>query len=328
MVDATPEPDPDAPVTFSQGGPGQSAFMDGICRVLGFRATLEIAPTLRAGRPVLLHGWQPHYDTIIRSHPGKTWSVWHSGWAGSDVMGEGHSLAVALAHLRAGSWGIFWLEERDVLPRGASYLAPVWSPIGMSGMLRDRPEKSPRSVIVALHGAFASAAKNILASVAACLDAGARVEISQNALDQPLRGEALHEMLRGTSHVVHPVLDRLTAIRVLAGADLLVHPSVCETWPYQPMEAIYSGTPCVVSEAIPWAAMLPADVRARCVIASPKHSADLAAKVRALLASADLRAEVLAAQRTLLDVLAAPCAERAARQLRAVGFCVGDPRWT
>ena len=306
------------PVTCSIAGPGQGAFIDGLVHALGFRATIEIAPELRAGRPVLLHGWRDHYPGILRSHPGKLWSVWHSGWAGSDVMGEGVSLANALRAARARTWGLLWLDERDLPPPGGLHLAPVWSPAALAALAPKGVERQPRSVVVGLHGAFASAAKNILAGVAVARHVGAHVHISQPVLDQAVRGATLRELLEAGHFTAHPVLERADAVRVLAGVEVLVHASVSETWPYQPMEAIYCGTPVLLSEVVPLADALPPAVRERCVIGSPKETMRLSCLLRDLLDSPQLRDDVAGEQRRVLDRLAPEHTERAAKTLAAV----------
>ena len=128
------------PLTCSMAGPGQSAFIAGLA-TLGFQlVSLGAAGgCLRERRPELFHGYRSDYGRLADAHPGLVSIVWHSGFTGSDVMGEGEILASALERARRGNLHLLWLERRDVLPAGARYLAPVWDPQRMANLAPSVP---------------------------------------------------------------------------------------------------------------------------------------------------------------------------------------------
>lgn len=326
-VAVEPRPVEGPPVMCSMAAPGQAAFCQGLASRLGFRA-LSVAAVrahLDTGAPAIVNGWRPEYAELL-DRPGRIWIVWHSGWTGSDIMHEGKTLAYTIGLLSERRVGVLWLERRDLPPPAAVTIAPVWSPADLEALVpAPPPPRRPRSVACALHGSFPSGAKNSLAALSACASVDAEIHLSRSVLESgDPRAVAVRALLAGgVRHVVHETMPRSGAVAVVAACELLVHPSVTETWPYLPMEAIYAGTPVVVTEAIPWAAELPERIR-RAAVAPVKGSARLAEIVGRLLDDPDLRAEALTAQRELLDRLAGGNVRETARVLLDCGFPIGS----
>lgn len=308
-------PLPEAPLTCSEAGPGQSAFIDGLLS-LGFvgvdRRTAHRASA--AGRPVLYHGGHglpPRGRAVV---------LWHSGLAGSDLMGEGRSFARVQEQALAGNLDLLWLESRDVLPPGAAgYMMPVWDPPGLARLGAPLPPKQGRAIMVGFCGPYPSAAKNIAAAVAGCCGFGAHIHISESSLEGE-RGPMVRALLRDEQYTAHPILSRVETVRLVASCDLLVHPSASDTWPYLALEAVYAGTPVIGSEAVAWMRGLDEAIRERCMVWPTLSSASVADCVRSLLDEPDDRAALLVAQRAELDRLAPLHRDRAIDDLRRVGF--------
>jgi MoaA/NifB/PqqE/SkfB family radical SAM enzyme len=312
-------------LTCSDAGPGQSAFVEGL-RALGFEAiTPSAALEARlAGHRVLYHGaWAPVADLATPTHGTRPVVLWHSGLTGSDLMGEGETLEETLAAARAGRIDLLWLERRDVLPAGAfGYMVPVWSPEYLSGLAEPRPEKVGDGIAVALCGEYPSPAKNLLAAAAGCAGLG-ELHLSAGAL-AGVRGRGIRAVLHGSRYVEHPVLPHAEVVRLVASMDLLVHPSSSDTWPYLVLEAVYAGTPCVLSPIVAWTARLPEWVADLCVVRPSMASGEIRRLVAHLMDSPEDRALVLEAQRAVLDDLAPVHLREAADALRAVGFPVPE----
>ena len=318
-------PPPTVPITCSSAGPGQSAFIDGL-RALGFEAVNEATAqaALSMGRRVLYHGaWS-------NPAPGRVKPVvlWHSGFTGSDLMGEGAALANALDQARDGRIDLLWLDRRDVAPEGARHMVPVWDPASLVELAGEPQEKRPRSIAVALCGKYPSAAKNLLASVAGCCGLGAELHISESAFDGE-RGPVLRQLLRGENYTVHPFMERREVVRLLGRMELLVHPSTSDTWPYLTMEAVYAGTPVVGCETIAWMALLQEKARGLCVAAPATASKRIASRADFLLQEPEMRGWLLDRQRACLDRLASEHLKEARAILGDLGFPVNDePVWS
>lgn len=326
---AAPEPvvtetwvPPREPLTCTDAGPGQMAFVHGL-QSLGFKTVglAEARAALRLGRKVLFHGWGAKYAEMGAAHPGQVFTLWHSGWTGSDLLGEGAILAEALGAARQGKVVLLWLDDRDVPPAGAEVLRPVWSPKDMEA-LKTGTSKVPRRVAVGFHGPYPGAAKNSLASVAGCIGLGADLHILRGAVDGS-RGTALQALLVGERFTVHPFMVRPQAVKLLESAEVLVHPSLTDTWPYLVMEAVYVGTPVVFSDAIAWAATLPSWAQDLCLVRPATSSRIVHEKVAHLLDHPGDRERLVRAQRAVLDELA-PAHEAETRHLlKRAGFEVG-----
>jgi len=327
---AVPPPAPAAPTlsfgeapglfTCVQGQFGQQAFVDGL-KSVGFRtiAFEDAKAALAAGTPVLFHGWRDQYVQLGKKHSGLVAVLWHSGWTGSDLMGEGKALADALAAARMGTVRLFWLERRDVVPEGATPIAPVWSPDGLRAAA-GTPRKRPRSVMVAFHGSWSAPCKNDLAGIVACAGIpGVELHLSKCAVDGP-KAAVVREILRNVKHVVHEQLPREAAIRLTAEMEVVCHPSVSDTWPYSTLEAVHGGTPVVASDVVAWTASLPEWAHRQCIPHSATATAEIRALVTALLDDPTKRARLLEAQRSTLEGLAATCAEEFGAAVGKIGF--------
>lgn len=310
------------PVTCSLAGPGQSAFIDGI-RSLGFDTVpLESAEDhLRRGKPVLFHGYRGPYGRLADKYPGLVSIVWHSGYTGSDVMAEGEILASALERSRRGNLHLLWLERRDVLPEGARYLAPVWDPIRMAALIQVLPRKKSRSVMVAFQGEYPRAAKNILASLAGCARTGASLHISASSLKDK-RGAGAKEILHGVDWTSYNFLPRENVVRLAASCEVMCHVSITDTWPYLVMEAVYAGTPAVLSDAIAWTSNLPAWAQDLCIVRPHTSSEIIRKKVAYLLDHVEDRNRLAVEQRACLDRLAKSHLHEASTTLASLGFSV------
>ena len=309
-------------VTCSLAGPGQGAYIAGL-RSLGFEAVdvNALESVVAAGHPVLVHGWQARFERLARRFPRKVVALWHSGWTGSDVMEEGGALAEVLRVHRDGHIRLLWLERRDVPPPGALLVAPIWSPSELAGQgTGSAPERRPRAVVAGLHGIYPSAAKNIVANVLGSLAAGAEVHLSRSTLTSSGRGDVLRPIVARQSFVLYDTLPREHVRELLRSVALLVHVSVSDTWPFFPMEAIYGGTPAVVSDVVSWTEQLSKWARARCVVRPATSTRRIAEAVRALLDSPADRERLVQEQREVLDRLEGDCRREAVSVLRQVGF--------
>lgn len=288
-----------SPVTCSLSSAGPGAFTEGLADVFGFRVgTLaDCEAELRSGRPVLVHGWWwPQYKRLL-GHPGRLWVVWHSGWAGAELMGE-HATLFDCLHIYAQRkiGGLFWVESRDVLPLGARALPAVWSPEKLPAPAT--PDKIERAVMVALGSP--SPAKAVLPNIVAAAYAGAVVHLSELAMQWD-RGQLLELLFQNRAHVVHVPKSRAEVRELLARMQLLVHVSASETAPYLPIEAICAGTPALISEHVPWSVLLSPWARERCLF-GVKETARLKGEIEALLSNEADRARLLTEQRAVLQV--------------------------
>jgi glycosyltransferase involved in cell wall biosynthesis/molybdenum cofactor biosynthesis enzyme MoaA len=310
------------PILCEQGAPGQNAFTDALVRQLGFAAVPanEIEPYLWSNTPVLVNGWLDEYEPLVHKYPGLIHCVWHSGWGGSGLMGEGAPLVKLLAHLAAGRIGVYWLERRDVPPPGARHLTPVWAPSAMTGAAG--APKRAGAVMAALHGKFPTSPKNVLPILIGAAEAGAEIHVGSSTVMLPKLGPVIEGVLARARHQVHDTLEREHLLRLLSSMDLLIHPSLSETWPVMVMEAVYVGTPAVISDVTAWAALLSDRAQALCIVRPATSSAEIARLTRHLLASAEDRAYLLAEQQRVLDELLPVHLDAAVADLQAGGFPV------
>jgi len=315
-------------ITCSLAGPGQSALIDGLLS-LKFKAVglPGAQAALRQGKPVLFHGWQPQYRALGQQYPGLVHVLWHSGFTGSDLMGEGTSLAVALREAKQGTIKLLWLERRDVLPQGALYFAPVWDPDRLPRLIGNRPERKNNAVMTAFHGKYPGNAKNVLASLAGCARTGAELHLSESALEG-VRGPAAREILADARYQVYPFLTRAKTLQLVASMTVMTHVSVSDTWPYLVMEAVYAGTPVVLCETINWIRHLSPWAQERCVVRPATSSADIYRKVKHLLDNPADRERLVGEQREVLDKLAVLNKAEAVRALHSLGFLVRLPAET
>jgi len=321
-----PIPIPVAPgpaLTCAKAGPGQSAFIDGL-RDLGFKSiTVEAtAAALAKGLPVLGHGWWSGFHQFAQHKNFHT--LWHSGYAGSDLMGEGATLASAMAVTRVHQGRILWLEQRDVLPERAVHMVPVWNPGRMADLAEPRPPKVPNSVLVAFHGKYPSNAKNILASVAGAAATTGQLHLSKSSFEGD-RGRVVREILTGRNWVSHDFMPRKQAIQFVSSMTVMSHVSLSDTWPYLVMESIYAGTPVVLCEVVNWTRYLSEWAQERCVARPATSSEAIRSKIQHLLDHPDDRVRLVAEQRAVLDHLAPLMATRAVAILRRLGFPAVDP---
>ena len=323
-----PDPVPEHELlTCSQAGPGQSAFIDGLA-CLGF-AAVDIKgarSALKHGRRVLFHGWWSEYTRLATQYPDLFFALWHSGYTGSDLMGEHATMHEALRTTCSGHGHLLWLEHRDVAPRGATRMVPVWDPGGMRSLAGGPQEKRPGSVLVGFHGKYPSNAKNVLASVAgAAAVQGAELHMGGSSFSTE-RGPVLHSLLEGMTVYRHPVLARQEAVRLAGRMEVMLHVSTSDTWPYLVMESVYAGTPVVLSDAVAWSKRLPPWAQELCIVRPATSSLAIAEKTERLLASARDRERLLMAQTAVLDELAPVHAERAKKVLGGLGFMKAEPR--
>ena len=313
----------DEPIVCSLGGPGQSGYAAALVSELGFRSVPlgEVEPYLAAGRPVLVNGWWPEFAPFVQRYHGLFHVVWHSGWAGSDLMGEAGSLDTVFQLFRDGAIHLHWLERRDVVPPGVSHLTPIWSPSGLERMLSERPEKRPGAVLAGVHGQYPTAPKNILATVQGAAASGGEVHVGQSSLTGR-SGQLLAAALKGKPHVVHQTLPRPEMLRLIASMEVVVHPSFSETWPVLVLEAVTLGTPVVTSDATAWVCDMDPEIAALCVVRPATATGQIASLTRHLLASPEDRARVLAEQQRVLADLCPEHMDAAVDEFRAAGFSV------
>jgi glycosyltransferase involved in cell wall biosynthesis len=234
-------------------------------------------------------------------------------------MGEGEILASALERARRGNLHLLWLERRDVLPKGARYLAPVWDPASMERLISSAPKRMPRSVMVAFQGSYPRAAKNILASLAGCAATGASLHLSGSALEGT-RGLGAKEILRSVPWTSYGFLPRAEVVRLAASVEVMCHVSITDTWPYLVMEAVYAGTPVVLSDAIAWTRELPQWAQDLCIVRPHTKSTAIKEKVAYLLDRSAERYRLASAQKSCLDRLAPTHLAEAARTLSGLGY--------
>lgn len=308
------------PLTCIGTGLGQRAFIAGL-ESMGFlvASANQAEAALRSGRKVLFHGWGAQYATWGKKYPGQVFTLWHSGLTGSDLMGEGFVLAEALRAAQQKLVTLLWLDHRDVLPPEAILVKPVWSPKDMVALAGGATTKVARRVVVGFHGSYPSAAKNSVAAIAACAGLKADIHLHQGALEGA-RGAAVRALLVGENHTIHPVMPRAQVAELLASAQVLVHTSLSDTWPYMVMEAIYCGTPVVITDVIAWASLLPQWAQDLCLVRPATASGEIRRLVTFLLDHPVVAQRLVQAQRGVLDSLALSHQEDTVKVLREVGL--------
>ena len=316
-------PEEDLLWTCVPGGHGTQAYADGL-KVLGFKQVpyRDSEQKLMLGLPVLYHGWRRDMKELGRKYPGQVFVLWHSGWTGSDIMGEGQALADVMDCAKQDIIKLLWLEQRDIPPAKAIQVYPIWDPVAMSQNIPDpKPVKEPNSVVVGLHNDWAALCKNSMAAVVACASTGAKLHIGGPAM-RGMRGLALQKVLQGVEHEIHPMMPKLEALKLVASCELLVHPSVSDTWPYLVMESIYAGTPVVVSDTIAWAKELSPWAQESCLIQAACSSRDIAQRVKGLIHDTKSRCKLLEEQKTILNSLAKIYQNKMSEVLSGLGFAV------
>jgi glycosyltransferase involved in cell wall biosynthesis len=312
--------------TSVSGGHGTLAYADGL-KVLGFRqvAFKESELKLAKGIPVLYHGWRNDLKVWGKKYPGKVVVLWHSGWTGSDIMGEGQALAEVIECAVQGIIKLLWLEQRDVLPPNAIQAYPVWDPEAMSKIADPRPAKIPNNVVVGLHNDWAALCKNSLAAIAGCSQVpNIKIHTSVPAM-RGARGLTAQKLLKNVNHEIHPMMSKKDAINLVASCDLLVHPSVSDTWPYLVMESIYNGTPVVVSGTIAWAKDLSKWAQDKCLIQANCSSKSISQKVKELIEDEESLTRLLKEQKICLDSLAKHYQNKMIETLNKVNFNIKKP---
>lgn len=317
------------PNLLDVAGPGQAALAEGLV-AMGFKLVeiAEAASRLSRGESVLVHGWRDSYLSLLATSDGdpsprggetpRFIMLWHSGWSGSDAMGEHETLATALAIVDRGLGRLLWLERDDAPPRGARHLAPVWDP---DLLVRPPRPPVPRRVALGLAARWAAPAKNLLGMVAAVSRVdGLDLHVGESTLLGP-RGALIHRLLTHHQFTVHPMMPREDVRDLLQSSNVLVHASLSDTWPFLALEAVYGGTPVVGSSAISWMRRLPSSIRA---IAAPDPTSTTAIEraVRAITTDPDLREEVLVAEREHLDRLWRRHRAEAHATLTDLGFAI------
>jgi len=309
----------DSPLTCTDAGPGQKAFIAGLVSIGFTTCTLPQAKSaLQQGKKVLFHGWGKSYAELGRCHPGQVFTLWHSGWTGSDLMGEGAVLENALHAAEAEDLTLLWLDSRDVKPNKAVGISPIWSTKDMVNLRRGIP-KVDRRVAVACHSTYPAPAKNSLAAIAGCVGLEADLQLTEGAL-KGLRGSAISRLLTNEKHTIHPFLDKKDMVALLESSQVLVHVSLSDTWPYLVMESVCVGTPVVLSDAIAWADKLPAWAQDLCLVRPATSSAQIKAKVSHLLDHPEDRDRLCAAQYRVLEELEPSYANSTLKALEACGF--------
>lgn len=292
-------------------GADETALADGLMDAFGFVRVTNVAPTLLSGGRVLLVGWRDYYDNALGRYPGRVHVLWPCGWAATEARGQGARLRHLLSHLRASEVGVFWSEIGDVPPDGAVRLPPVW---------RDGPT-APASAVETDRCVLSADAS--LAVIAGVVAAGAvpcipRSALAPNARDvvAVAKADAIRAMLTEVPHVLYDAAQ--------PAADLHVCLDSLDAWPAGTIDAIMRGTPVVCSDSVTWASVLPDEIASACMVGPAKSSAMVAEVVRALLGDAELREQVLAAQRKAVAELRNTHVAWAARELHAAGFDLGD----
>ena len=313
-----------APRVCSAGAPGQAAVTDALVAELGFQIVRPevLEQSLASGQRVLVHGWSSQYEPLAVRHPGQIVVLWHSGLSGSELMGEGGHLAAVLRHAKAGRVRLVWLDRRDIAPPGAVHGVPLWSPKLMSAEAAKHAgaERRADAVVVGLHGSISLSPKNSVAAIAGCAGLG-ELHVGAGLLrpGDPRAGVLL-ELLAGTRYVVHEPLTREQVFALLARSALLVHPSLSDTWPGLTLEAVYSGCPVVVSDAIAWAGSMAPWARDLCVVRPATSSGEVRRLASHLLASPADRERLAAEQRRAIDALHPIHLAEARRVYESVGL--------
>ena len=324
-------PAPAVPVWSSCGGLGWGAWDRHMGQVIPIRAVTsrEAKALAAAGWRILTHGWRKEAAALARQHPEALAAAWHSGWTGTELMGEGGPLVSALQDAEAGLVRLLWNDERDVLPpHAAGWIWPCWSP---DACRRPPTPKIPGAVAIGPHAStYAAHCKGILPGVVAAVAAGAvEIHVSAETLDRSKstrtshgavsRGAAVRE-LYGDRLVEHPRVTPEEFSALLGSVQVVIHASLTDTWGFVAQEAVYAGTPCILSEAIPWARHLSAWARERCVCGAANDTLRMASLIRGVLEDDAVRDRLLSEQRAILDCLGPLHTERTRDSLRSLGF--------
>jgi glycosyltransferase involved in cell wall biosynthesis len=170
-----------------------------------------------------------------------------------------------------------------------------------------------------LHGAYPSKAKNIIGNVWGSACAKAHVHMSKSVfLDTAPRGALLRALMVDCPMTLHDKLSRAEVVALLCSCQCLVHASISDTWPFSVLEAVYSGTPVVISDRCGMAAMLEGTGPGLVQVAASTLTADVEDAVRAVL-EGNHHAHTAETQ-SLFDEVAPARMEMARGQLRKVGF--------
>lgn len=309
---------PEGLYTCSDADPGQMAFLRGLSN-LGFESVplTDVEACLATGAKILFHGWGADYADLGARHPGQVFCLWHSGWTGSDLMCEGEALGQAMEAQFQGHIQLLWLDGRDSPPLSTTLIKPVWS--GDDMICRPSETPAPRRVVVGMHGAYPAPAKNSLAAIAACCNLDADLHISKGAINT-YNARTIKSLLSRERHTIHGPLSQEDVRRLLLTAEVLVHPSVSDTWPYLVMEAVYAGVPVVLSNVVGLSAHL---VRPeKCVVSPPTATYRIRELTSALLNDAELRESVNKDQLDALEHLRPRFMEETRRALQRLGFPV------
>lgn len=320
------------PWVCDRGGAGQRAFAEGLVP-LGFaEIPAEAVPgRLAAGERVLVHGWHPEWDTWSRQWPGQLVVLWHSGWTVVDLLNESGALLGALRAADEGRVQLLWLDARDLPPRFTDVcIAPVWDPQQLRARAqRMRQSRDPGSVVVGLHSATVCAPKNVVTAIAGVAAAmPQRMHIGEAVLADGERGALLARLVKPVAITRHGALSRDQFVGVLTAADLLVHPSLADSFPMAAVDSIYARTAVVTTDALSWTRALPAWARKLCVVRPASATAQLADRVRELLGDDDARRQLVEEQVRVLDGLLPDNQQRTTRVLTDLGFAVRLPATT
>jgi len=245
----------EAPATLARVGWGLRSFAQELETSLGFRSVgLEEATSLLgAGIPVLAHAWDPTYATLARTYPGLLHTIWHSQWAGTDLMKERDRLADAIRSKKAGELAsIFWLSENDCLLPFTTRIYPVWSPESLPTSTRP---KVPGTVMIGPFGSYSSCCKGVIPAVVAAIGSQARriVVAGGGATDR----EGLIKAFGDPRVEIVGEVSRAQCADLLSEAEVLIQPSLTDTWPFLCLEAVNCGTPVLMSSAPAWSSSIP-----------------------------------------------------------------------
>jgi hypothetical protein len=245
----------EAPATLARGGGGLIAFAHELETSLGFRSVgLEEATSLLgAGIPVLTHAWNHTYATLARRYPGLLHTIWHSQWAGTDLMKERDYLADAIRAKKAGELAsIFWLSENDCLLPFTTRIYPVWSPESLPTSTRP---KVPGTVMIGPFGSYSSCCKGVIPAVVAAIGSQAKriVVAGGGAKDR----EGLIKAFGDPRVEIVGDVSREQCADLLSEAEVLVQPSLTDTWAFLCLEAVNCRTPVLLSSAMSWSSSIP-----------------------------------------------------------------------
>lgn len=304
---------------------GQAAFSEGLEAIGFIGVTIEEAhDVLSRGGRVLVHAWRVLFRGLLDHPSGSVVVLWHSGWTGSDLMDEGQMLAEVMALVRERRVQLLWLEERDALPPGARWLPPIWDLERLrrsfdraNGLYKNGEQPH---VVVGMTGRRSAKAKNVLATVAACSQVpGVFLHLSETVLHGPT-GFVVRELLKDVDHEIHSALSREEVRELLARSDLVVQTSLADTWSFLALEAVFGGTPVLVSSAVRWGSDLTDDVRRHALFSGLVGTVRLRNRIQRLLACPSLLGLILAEEERVLAALSSVYRRRAIEELRLAGF--------